>query len=170
MSYRYGGFFPDNYSYPTEYVNVQSNTLYEVDLDEGTFNKLDVPSDLTRAANGGYFDVPEINTGFWMGGFISNNTDVEYEDWPWPNEFMVLDSLLTFDTKENTWKNSTTGFDPRSAGELVHISSDEGSGYLVSIGGFEGPKGRMSSSATNADYKLVCLVNQVGKIRRLIVY
>lgn len=75
---------------------------------------------------------------YYYGGYLRNDTDPR-----WKADPLMLNSLVSFDTKTKKWDNHTYNDTPRAQGNLHYIPASH-RGMLVYIGGIETIRGRSS--------------------------
>jgi hypothetical protein len=70
-------------------------------------------------------------SGYYYGGYLSNKTTPN-----WDGDALMLNSLVSYNMTDRTWKNSTFDKAPRAEGTLLYITAGA-RGMLVYFGGVE---------------------------------
>ena len=148
--FRYGGWFVDNYTWPTspESQVRPSEEIWRFDTDTSVWDSIPIdPSSIHRAWGGAAATASESGFGYYLGGIVENRTETTFADAP---GYLVLqDSFLNFDSGSTSFENKTaTDLGHLALGNLVHIQEMGKDGILVYLGGVEGPSGWVPKGTT----------------------
>lgn len=138
--YSFGGEYPQGVS-PTDF----SMWTYDVLLNQWNNTDTSSEKDPQRVSFGAGTQVEERGLGFYFGGWMSNQTTIDWEGPP-----MATNGLIQFDMSTGDLTN-TTGPDDigRAEGQLIYLPVSD-SGVLIYFGGIEDPYRNGSFDAVSA--------------------
>ncbi|KNG52324.1 galactose oxidase kelch beta-propeller [Stemphylium lycopersici] len=127
--YSFGGEYPQGVS-PTDF----SMWTYDVLLNQWNSTDTSGEKDIQRVSFGAGTQVEERGLGFYFGGWVSNQTTIDWEGPP-----MATNGLIQFDMSTGDLTN-TTGPDDigRAEGQLLYLPVSD-RGVLIYFGGIEDP-------------------------------
>lgn len=109
--------------------------MWALSSPDSSWSKLPPPGGavVAGARSGGVASSADLGLGFFAGGFVSNLTDSQFQNWT-NDEIYGLNTLLTYDMEQNSFTNTTTPFNPFMLNSMVYVPVGP-KGILLSLGG-----------------------------------